>query len=481
MPLIDLQTNLKSLKFTGIAPYVTKDINNPPVYNTLGHEISARVDDVSRLTKMLIDKPGIEFMTKQALLQASDPSNFNSEKQTIIGRAVENAGNIVKDTARTVGTILAQAGVNRTGTHFITPSPEYYYTSTAAAGQASTSPTIASDVSRTSVQVKKVSRYSYNEAVNLAALNNSSDDISDRANTHAEYTKPTQAALDAQAGNTIHIKTFKDRYTGATADSLEKSFMFAEANSGDDIGKTDIVSSLDSVQLDELDLVPLAFAKFPGTDYKIFRGFIGNITDNFQANWAGNQFVGRMEQFFVYTGFSRTLSFGFSVPIFSEAEQPYVYNKLNALVSHTAPEYGEGIYSGIPKGIITHLTVGDYIQTAGVLNSVGITVSNDVPWSHGPGETPMLLPQVLQLQIQFTPIHSSTPQYRGKALGNEKETLPFIANTKKVAASQPTQPEIVQTRNAADAAAQQEARLKAAQKAYAEAALEEDINRLNAL
>ena len=456
MPLIDLQTNLKSLKFTGAAPYVTKDINNPPVYNTVGHEISARVDDVSRLTKMLVDKPGVKFMSKQALLQASNPNNFKSEKATILGQAVASTGNVLKNTARTIGTIIAQAGVNRTGTHFITPSPEYYYTSQAAAGQAAVGSTIANDVIRVSNQIGKVSKYGYNEIVNSAAVNVNNTDISDRANTLSEYTKPTQASLDAQAGNTIWVNKFKNRYTNVPSDSLEGAFQFAEAHQGDNVGKTDIVNpstptsgELTANQYEstldlDFDLVPLAFVKFPQTDYKIFRGFIGTINDNFQASWAGNQYVGRMEQFFTYTGFSRTLSFNFSVPIFSEEEQPYVYNKVNSLVSHTAPEYGTGDSAGLPRGIITELMIGDYIKTPGVLNSVGITVTNDVPWSHGPGMRPLLLPQVLQLQIQFTPIHNNTPQYRGKALGSLGETLPFIGNTKTVAANRLTQPKIAQ-------------------------------------
>ena len=453
MPLIDLQTNLKSLKFTGAAPYVTKDINNPPVYNTVGHEISARVDDVSRLTKMLVDKPGVKFMSKQALLQASNPNNFKSEKATILGQAVASTGNVLKNTARTIGTIIAQAGVNRTGTHFITPSPEYYYTSQAAAGQAAVGSTIANDVARSVMQLQKVSRHSYKEEDNPGALNNYSDDITKRASLKVDE---TQAVINAKAGNTIRVNKFKNRYTNVPSDSLEGAFQFAEAHQGDDVGKTDIVNpstptsgELTANQYEgtldlDFDLVPLAFVKFPQTDYKIFRGFIGTINDNFQANWAGNQYVGRMEQFFTYTGFSRTLSFNFSVPIFSEEEQPYVYNKVNSLVSHTAPEYGTGDSAGLPRGIITELMIGDYIKTPGVLNSVGITVTNDVPWSHGPGMRPLLLPQVLQLQIQFTPIHNNTPQYRGKALGSLGETLPFIGNTKTVAANRLTQPKIAQ-------------------------------------
>ena len=480
MPLIDLQTNLKSLKFPGRAPYVTKDINNPPVYGALSHELTARVDDVSRLVQMLTDKPGVEFIAKQALLQASDPNNFKSDKQTILGRAIDNAGNVVKDTARTVGTIIAQAGINRTGIHFISPSPEYYYTSQAAAGQAAAGSTIANDVVRVSNQIGKVSKYGYNEIVNSAAVNVNNTDISDRANTLSEYTKPTQASLDAQAGNPITVKTFRNRVTKNNDSSLDTKYGFAGSGKSDAVGIEDIHN--DSAKIAEADLVPLSFSRFQSGEYKVFRGFLGSINDSYNANWSGNQFVGRMEQFFIYTGFSRTLSFNFNVPIFSEKEQPIVYNKVNALLSHTAPYYPNP-NSAIAQGVITELQIGDYIQTAGVLNSISVTLSEDVPWSYGPGKEPLLLPQLLRLQIQFTPIHKKTPQYYGKPLTEEGTEMPYIAtSTKKIYSGKQTQAELAaedrrsQTEaREAQAVLDEQARITRLQQEYREQQLDNDI------
>jgi len=78
MPLLqsledDRVKKLKSLKYpSGQAPYVQKDINNPPIYNSLSTPITRRVDDVVRFTKMLTDTPGIKFLTNQALLSQAD-------------------------------------------------------------------------------------------------------------------------------------------------------------------------------------------------------------------------------------------------------------------------------------------------------------------------------------------------------------------------------------------------------------------------
>ena len=420
MPLIDLQTNLKSLKFPGRAPYVTKDINQPPVYNAVGHELRARVDDVTRLTKMLTDTPGLQFIAKQALLQASNPANFNSNKNTVIGRAADTAGSIVKNTARTVGTVLAQAAVNRTGTHFILQSPDYYYTAESA-GQliAAGATEITPSESRRSPLEARVAEVTPKRHTNV-----------DFKSTDEKYTK-----------DNITIRTARESQTKTLAESLDSKYGFAGANRVDKVGRYDIQQSIP----ENVDTVPIIFGEFNGTgattDYKIFRGFLGNLADNFTANWAGNSYVGRMEQFFVYTGFSRSVSFSFTVPIFSVSEQASVYNKINALVSHTAPKYANP-GSGIPQGIITDLQVGDYLNTPGVLNSVSVTVNNDVPWSYGEGEKPMMLPQVLELQIQFTPIHKKTPQYHNSTLTTQEQQMPYIANKQGVKTSTLAQTEV---------------------------------------
>lgn len=422
MPLIDLQTNLKSLKFTGAAPYVTKDINNPPVYNSLSNELTARRDDVSRLVKMLADTPGLKFITKQALLQATDPANA-SDNSTVIGQIAQSAASVLKNTARTVGTVLAQAGVNGTGTHFINPSPEYYYTAGAAAQVAAVSTIVTPKVSRT-------------EFISTLQQRASGFDT----NTNRKVGKTDASTLVSGSGYIFLKKTpFENKHRRAESSvsaSLDSKYGFAKyrnddklADNEDLVGVTDIYSSPEVENLKK-DMVPIVFGKYPESDYKLFRGFIGNISDNFQANWNGNKYVGRMENFFVYTGFNRTVSFALTVPVFTRKEQPVVYNKVNALVSHTAPEYTDN--TGIPSGIITHLRIGDYLDTPGVLTSVGVTINNDVPWSPGPGKTPMTLPQVLQLSIQFTPIHTSTPQYHNSALTSTASKLPYIGNTEEI-------------------------------------------------
>lgn len=122
--LIDLQTDLKSLRYGSDKPYITKDINNPPSSNQTGMQITKRVDDLSRISQMLIDRPGLKFLGNQALLQQVDiqdklQKNRDKGNTTLGGAIVKQALDTVKQTAKIVGSTLAQVPVNGTGTHFV--------------------------------------------------------------------------------------------------------------------------------------------------------------------------------------------------------------------------------------------------------------------------------------------------------------------------------------------------------------------------
>ena len=110
MPLIDLKTDLKDLKFGSNGPYVVKDINNPNPSFIGSKEIYARIDDTIRIGRMLIDKPGITFAAKQAALLALNNSNTYNLK------GVDKE--VGKEVLSTLSTILKQVPVNGLGIHF---------------------------------------------------------------------------------------------------------------------------------------------------------------------------------------------------------------------------------------------------------------------------------------------------------------------------------------------------------------------------
>ena len=132
---------LRSVKYseTGTqAPYVVKDIKNPPQNNdsTIGLQLNTRIDDTSRIAQMLVDKPGLKFIGNQALLNASEiarKTKAAADKKRNQEGGATNAGVLLAGAVggldatvaaagqvlKIVGSTLAQVPVNGTGTHFV--------------------------------------------------------------------------------------------------------------------------------------------------------------------------------------------------------------------------------------------------------------------------------------------------------------------------------------------------------------------------
>lgn len=403
MPLINLQTTLKDLRYDSVAPYIQKNIDNPGTPSS--NPVQARVEDLVRISKYLVDKGGV-FVAKQAMLEASKANNL---------RDVFTLGTVANPVLR-IGNMLAQIPVNGTGTHFVAigggPSGGFYTRNADAAAEA-----------------KYGGRVTLSQPDNRSVLKNSPQLT---APAQLDYQRPqTEAGNEAifRKGKIKKPVTVRIKNT-SISDSLDNVFAFAGT------GTSDSVNLLDIGQGDPTDdFVPVIFKLFGDASSRLlFRGYIQNLTDNFNGNWSPVNYVGRMEQFFTYTGFTRTIGFQLVVPIFSQAEQPIVYNKVNSLVSYTAPKYLPG--SNIPQGNIVSLTLGNYIKTNGILTSVGNSIANDVPWSYSAegeylaGET-RLLPQVLTLSIAYTPIHTKTPQLYTTAHTRGASNTPYINNSVK--------------------------------------------------
>ena len=103
-----------------------------------------------------------------------------------------------------------------------------------------------------------------------------------------------------------------------------------------------------------------------------------------------------------------------------------LYQKMIWLASATAPTYA-GESSQFMRGTITKLTVGDYVyELPGVLNSVSFDWQTDYQWEiamkepeakdasgnpiAGTDGTMQELPMILDCKIDFTPIHTFTPE-----------------------------------------------------------------------
>lgn len=168
-----------------------------------------------------------------------------------------------------------------------------------------------------------------------------------------------------------------------------------------------------------------------------FRAFLTNFADNHTANWNGQRYMGRGEEFFTYQGFNRDVSFQFKVVAQSKQEMLPLWQKLNYLASSLYPDYNG---QGFMRGNLHKLTIGEYFyRTPGILKSMNISVDDNYPWEikYSEPETAksfgkkdftgttnqgnpdfidsnsdadmMELPQVVNVSCTFTPILNELP------------------------------------------------------------------------
>jgi hypothetical protein len=124
MGIIDLKTNLKSLKYkSGEKPFVTKDIENPPSSSRIGLEATRRLDDVSRVSQVMLPTNS-RFIENQARLEQINLSTkIDSIKvaqgKTTAGAIIQQVKNTAVTVSKVIASTIAQTGVAGTGTHFV--------------------------------------------------------------------------------------------------------------------------------------------------------------------------------------------------------------------------------------------------------------------------------------------------------------------------------------------------------------------------
>ena len=148
-----------------------------------------------------------------------------------------------------------------------------------------------------------------------------------------------------------------------------------------------------------------------------FRAYLTDFGDDYAGEWASVDYIGRAEKFYTYNGFTRNIGFGFMVAASTERELLPLYQKLNRLVSTTAPSYSNTFM----RGVYTKLTIGDYLKDVpGFFKSFSLSWNTGYPWEvnsndrlsvEGDLKTPRV-PHILNVNCGFQPIHNFSPQYK---------------------------------------------------------------------
>jgi len=106
---------------TGVqSPFVTKNILNPPKERGILLQADKRADDLVRISKLFINKPGIKYLGNEALLKQENlTKKLQGLKNQTTKDILRDFGGTAKHVTQVVASTLAQVPVNGTGTHFV--------------------------------------------------------------------------------------------------------------------------------------------------------------------------------------------------------------------------------------------------------------------------------------------------------------------------------------------------------------------------
>jgi hypothetical protein len=192
--------------------------------------------------------------------------------------------------------------------------------------------------------------------------------------------------------------------------------------------------------------------------FLFFRAYINNFGDNFNSSWQEYKYIGRGENFYKYTGFTREISLDFTIYAHTRVEMIPLYEKLNYLVGTLAPDYSK---MGYMRGNFVNLTVGDYlVNTPGIIKNISLKPSLETGWDLNRDEKGNIipsykkpyfidgeekanyfvgqLPRLIDVTLTFTPIHNFTPRFGSSFIRNYvSTTAPKVEEANIDAATDP--------------------------------------------
>lgn len=143
-----------------------------------------------------------------------------------------------------------------------------------------------------------------------------------------------------------------------------------------------------------------------------FRAFIDSFSDSYNTSWNPITYLGRGENFYTYSNFTRAINLSWTIAAQSKEELIPMYKKLNYLASSLTPYYTP---KGYMAGNLIQLTVGGYLyEQVGFFTSLTYDMS-DSTWEIGLNDnggndsSVKELPKVIKVTTNFIPIHDFIP------------------------------------------------------------------------
>lgn len=167
-----------------------------------------------------------------------------------------------------------------------------------------------------------------------------------------------------------------------------------------------------------------------------FRAFIDTFSDTYNASWSPIKYLGRGENFYTYSDFTRTVSLGWTVAAQSKEELIPMYHKLNYLASSLTPDYTP---KGYMAGNLVQLTVGGYLyEQVGFFTSLTYDMSEstyEIGINDAGDSDPTVkeLPHMIKVTSTFTPIHDFVPSLQSNSYTGKDGTISEFGSQRYIA------------------------------------------------
>jgi len=165
----------------------------------------------------------------------------------------------------------------------------------------------------------------------------------------------------------------------------------------------------------DIDFINFRIKDMVNNRYIQFPAYLTDITDNSSAEYNPTRYIGRPDQVFVYSGYTRNISFGFKVAALKKADIPILWKKVDRLKLLTLPTFktNEVIDDGEERPIapFVELTLGNLFKDQpGYFSSVNVTIPQTSTWELEEGYQ---LPHICDVAVEFTFVGRETPQNLG--------------------------------------------------------------------
>lgn len=146
-------------------------------------------------------------------------------------------------------------------------------------------------------------------------------------------------------------------------------------------------------------------------NYLYWQAYVDNFSDSIGAKYNSYNYIGRGYPLYKYDEFSRKISLDFTIVADNSTQIIPIYEKLNTLIQFMAPNYSN---SGRMRGNFVKLTFGDYLNSVpGIVKGFSLNPIFDVGFDIGTGENSSgkQLPKGIKVDgFNFTPITDNKSQ-----------------------------------------------------------------------